>query len=320
MLKLNTRKRKVTAMLLAPVIAAAGTVLGLALSPSSPTSVHLPYADSNGVNITSVCTGTNPEFLVHAGGADITAYPGTTHFDVTYGGNGQTYQDPYVNAGYNSSDWSGNCNNPKVGLTPALPARVGSQQGNPVASIHTVTGTGPSDYFYGDTGYDLWFTPSPADNNYADMEGSGPFGISTEVMIWTSNTNLVLGTTNPAYYPVVIDGQHWYVQVGLAKDGHGTCTGGKKPSSISPDTAVAAATDKVAKCTDSKGWNVVNFIAPNNHVGNVTMTNLRIDPFLSYVIDHGDMIPNAYWEGFNAGFEITEGNAALAGFSVAGLG
>lgn len=300
---------------------ATGVTLGVALT-SSPTTVSLPYTNpSDGVTVTSACTGTNPQFLTHAGGANITTYPGSTRFDVTYGGNGQTYSDPYVNAGYNSGDWSGNCNKNKAGNSPAVPVQIG-KQGSPVASIHTVTGTPPSGYFYGDGGYDLWFTPSPADNTYASMEGaSGTFGVSTEIMIWTSNTNLVTNTTNLAYYPVVIDGLHWLVQTGLAQNGHGQClqASALKPNSVAPLTAVEAATPRVGCSELGKGWNVVNFIAPNDHLGNVTMTNLALDPFISYVISHGWLPPHYFWQGINAGFEITEGTASLAGFTLTGL-
>jgi hypothetical protein len=296
--------------------------LGVALT-SSPSTVTLPYTNpSDGVTVTSTCTGTDPQFLTHSGGAGIITYPGTTKFDVTYGGNGQVYADPYVNAGYNAGDWSGNCNKNKAGLSPAVPVQIG-KQGSPVASIHTITGTSPSGYFYGDTGYDLWFTPNPSDNTYATMEGAtGPYAVSTEVMIWTSNTNLVIGTTNPQYYPVMIDGLHWYVETGLAANGHGRCLTQAVKASVSPLTAESVATDKIAPrvcAAFGKGWNVVNFIAPTNHLGNVTMTNLALDPFISYTISHGWLPAHDWWEGVNAGFEITEGNASLAGFTLTGM-
>lgn len=318
-----TPLRKNIAIAAGAVVTTGGIILGTLLTASSPSTVSLPYTNpSDGVTVTSTCTGTDPQFLTHSGGAGITTYPGSTRFDVTYGGNGQTYADPYVNAGYNTGDWSGHCNKNKAGVSPAVPVKIGSQ-GSPVASIHTVTGTSPSGYFYGDTGYDLWFTPSPADNNYASMEGIGSFGVATEVMIWTSNTNLVINTVDPQYYPVVIDGLRWYVQIGLASNGHGQCLRSAiKPNSVSPLTASSLATSKIqprACATLGKGWNVVNFIAPNNHLGNVVVNKLALDPFISYTIGHGWLPASYYWEGVNAGFEITQGNASLAGYSLVGM-
>lgn len=289
-------KRKLAAAIAVPVLGAAA-YLGVALSASAPSStVSLPYTDSNGVAITSVCSGTNPQYLVHSGGADITVKPGSTQFTVTNGGNGLLYADPYEAAGYNNSTNSNACNNAKVGDSPVVPVKLGSQ-GNPVASIHTITGTAPSDYFYGNTGYDLWFTPSPADNTYAEMSGGGSvsYPVATEIMVWTSNTDLVTSSTNVKDYPVVIDGLHWLVQVGLAADGHGKST------------------------STPRGWNVVNLIAPNNHLGNVVMSNLALDPIVTYAIDHGYLASSDYWEGINAGMEITEGNAELAGFTLVGM-
>ena len=300
----------------AAVVAAGGTILGVSLS-SAPNTVGLPFTDANGVSISSTCTGTNPQFLIHSGGATVTAYPGSTRFDVTNGGDGLTYSDPYESAGYNNSTDSNACNS-KTGDSPVVPVKIGSQ-GNPVASIHTITGTAPSDYFYGDTGYDIWMTPSPADNTYADMEGVSSFGVATEIMIWTSNTNLVIDSTNVADYPVIIDGQHWYVQVGLAANGHGRCVGVKAPTSVAPLTAASVATKATACAEEGNGWNVVNFIAPNNHVGNVVMSNLLLDPFISYAIAHKYLPSDYYWEGVNAGMEITEGSAQLAGFTLVGM-
>lgn len=284
----------IAAAIAGPVLGAAAAV-GIVLSSTGPAASNfLPYQSSDGKVIASQCTGTSPNFLVHSGGADITVYPGTNRFTVdATSGQGTEWDDPYDNAGYSSGSWSGSCNSGK-GDSPALPVKLG-QQGNPVASIRTITGMAPSNTFYGDTGYDFWYGPSPADSTYADLSGAGSFGTATEVMIWTTNTHLVLDTVNVKYYPVVIDGLHWDVQVGLASDGHGK-------------------TDKTPN-----GWNVVNFIAPNMTVGDVQMLNLRLDPFMSYAIGHGYMPASSYWIGFNAGMEITEGNAMLEGFSVSGL-
>lgn len=312
-----TIRKRLVALIAVPVVAL-GTIVGVLASTGGPTTVSLPYTNPvDGVTVTSTCTGTNPQFLTHAGGASITAYQGTTKFDVINGGNGQTYSDPYVNAGYNTGDWSGNCNTNKAGVSPAVPVQIG-QQGNPVASIHTLTGTAPSHYFYGDTGYDLWFTPTPSDNTYANMEGTGTFGVATEVMIWTSNTNLVISTTDPAYYPVVIDGLHWYVEIGLATNGHGQCVR-SAVASVSPLTAADAKSPRAVCADQGHGWNVVNFIAPTNRLGNVVVTNLALDPFISYTINHHWLPANYWWEGVNAGFEITEGNASLAGYSLTGM-
>jgi hypothetical protein len=286
--------QKVASGLAVPVLGAAA-YLGVSLSSTSaPASNFLPYQSSDGRTITSQCAGTSPNFLIHSGGADITVYPGSDKFVVDdTSGQGTQWDDPYLNAGYSTSTPSSNCNG-SAGDSPLLPVKLG-QQGNPVASIHTITGMAPSYTFYGNTGYDFWFTPSPADDTYQDMSGGGGFAPATEVMIWTTNTHLVLNTTNIADYPVIIGGYHWDVQVGLASDGHGK-------------------TDKTPA-----GWTVVNFISRTMSLGDNQVDNLRLDPFLSYAISHGYMSASYYWEGFNVGMEITDGNAMLAGFSETGL-
>jgi hypothetical protein len=282
--------KRIAAAVAGPVLGAAAGV-GIALSANhTPAPQFLPYQAPDGKIITSQCTGTKTNFLTHSGGADITVYPGTVKFVVdATSGQGTEWDDPYDNAGYSSSTPSTNCPG-----SPELPVKLG-QQGDPVASIRTITGLAPSNTFYGDTGYDFWFTPSAADNTYQDMSGGGPYAPATEIMIWTTNTHLVIDNTDIKNYPVVVDGKHWDVQVGKASDGHGK-------------------SDKTPN-----GWTVVNFIAPNMTVGDTQMLNLRLDPFLSYAIGHGDLPASYTWEGFNAGMEITEGNAMLEGFSVTGL-
>jgi hypothetical protein len=272
------------------LITAVAVGVAVVTTPSPPAPLHIGATGQPGWD----CTYTDPEYMIHAGNGQLTTYPGTAKFDVnsltTYT---TTWSDPYLTAGYNSGISSQLCNTRKLpaggtGRSYAVPVQVG-KQGNPVASIHTVT----SDNFYGDSGYDIWFTGSPSVSSYRQMTNGG--AATTELMIWTSHPGLLSQNLSPDRYPVSIDGHRWWVDVGLAADGHGK------------------------SLTNPNGWNVVNFIAPNTHIGNVVLKNLRLDPFGSYAISHGWLKPGDYWEGINAGFEMTEGKASLQGFTLTGL-
>ena len=241
-----------------------------------------------------MCTRTQPEYMIHAGGSTLRVQNGTDKFTIlaadSPGYSGMSA--PYVTAGYNSSLSAGLCNsrgyhNSYKSRAYSLPVKLG-KQGHVVASVHDIT----SGNFLGDSGFDIWFTASPASTTYDQMVNGG--ASTTEIMIWLSHPGLGRQTESAKYYPVIIGGRRWYVQTGLAANGHG-----KKPGRA--------------------GWNVVNFIAPDIHNGNISANNLLLNSFFSYAISHGWLNQHDYLTSLNQGFELTQGTASVAGYVLSGL-
>ena len=197
--------------------------------------------------------------MIHSGGATLSVQPGKVAFTVTSTRTGR-WSDPYITVGYDVSLNSELCNSRvlpgsggKHGQSYVLPARLG-RTGRIMASVHDVT----SADFRGDTGFDIWFEPSPGINRYNQMANQG--AAATEIMIWLSHPGLPPRSSALRYYPVIIDGRHWRVAVQLASRGHG----------------------KTA--AHPNGWNLVTFIAPQVSEGNVSVHNLFLNPFFSYAI------------------------------------
>lgn len=260
------------------------TVMNLFSGPAHASTPVTLYGNDR------ACTRTQPEYLVHAGGAVVRTQSGTTRFSVVKadapGYRGMSA--PYVTAGYNSSLNSGLCNNRAYhgaynSRAYAVPVKLG-RQGRPVASVHDITSSG----FRGDSGFDIWLTASAADSTYAKMTNGGAG--TTEIMIWLNS----VGLPAPRSYGVSIDGRKWGVITGLAANGHGRTAG-------------------------RAGWNVVNFIAPDHRNGNVSAVNLDLNPFMSYAIRHGWLRQSSTLESVNQGFEITAGTAEVAGYVLNGL-
>ena len=277
-----------TARTLVIFVAAAAAVLGPALSANASrvTQISGPTGWT--------CSYTNPEYMIHSGGATLAVRPGTDKFVVTSSRSGRL-SDPYVTVGYDVDLNSAICNRREVpgsggkhGKSFAVPVRLG-RQGSIVTSVHDAT----SGNFRGDTGFDIWFEPSTRDNSYNAMANQG--SASTEIMIWLSHPGLGTQSGDLRYYPVRIDGHRWKVAVGLAGNGHGR-------NSAHPN-----------------GWNVVNFIAPQVSEGNVNVRNLRLNPFFSYAIARGWLRSNDYLMAIDQGAEIFDGTMRVAGYTLAGL-
>jgi hypothetical protein len=241
-----------------------------------------------------ICSSTNPQYIIHSGGGTLDVKPGHAVYTVANTPNGQ-WASPYITAGYDDSISSELCNTHEIpgsdGLyykSYALPVAANSD-GYPTTSIHTLT---IDSEFRGDTGYDLWFTANPKNNSYADMANGG--SNTTEIMIWTSHPHLGNQSTNYNSYPVMVDGRRWEITIGLARNGHGK-------SSTYPN-----------------GWNVVNFIAPNVHIGNVVVHNLHLNKFIAYTESQGWMNSSDYLMAIDAGMEISNNgtNSAVVGYSL----
>jgi hypothetical protein len=176
----------------------------------------------------------------------------------------------------------------KHGYSYVLPVRLG-RTGAIVASVHDVT----SADFRGDTGFDIWFEPSPGVNTYNQMANQGAG--ATEIMIWLSHPGLDVQSRNPRYYPVTIDGRRWRVTTALAGRGHG----------------------KTA--AHPNGWNRVNFIAPQVSEGTVSVNNLYLNPFFSYAIAHHWLQAGDYLMAIDQGAEFTRGRMQVAGYALTGV-
>jgi hypothetical protein len=239
------------------------------------------------------CTYTNPEYMIHSGGATLVTQPGTATFTVTSAPAGR-WSDPYITAGYDVDLNSQLCNSRVLpgtggyGRSYALPVRLG-RTGAISATVHDVT----SRNFIGDTGFDIWFEPSPGINTYNTMTNQG--AASTEIMIWLSHPGLPPGSANLRYYPVIIAGHRWKVTVELASRGHG----------------------KTA--AHPNGWNRVDFIAPQVAEGNVTVSNLFLNPFFSYAIARGWLRRDDYLMAIDQGGEFTRGTMRVAGYALTGV-
>lgn len=232
--------------------------------------------------------------MIHSGGATLSVQPGAVRFTVTSAPAGQ-WSDPYITTGYDVSLNSQLCNSRVLpggrgayGWSYALPVRLG-RTGRIVASVHDVTSAG----FRGDTGFDIWFEPDPGITTYKQMANQG--AAATEIMIWLSHPGLPPRSSALRYYPVIIDGRHWQVAVGLASRGHGRTA------------------------AHPNGWNVVYFIAPRVSEGTVSVSKLFLNPFFSYAIVHHWLRAGDYLMAIDQGGELTRGTMAVVGYALAGV-
>ncbi len=232
--------------------------------------------------------------MIHSGGATLSGQPGGVKFTVTSAPAGR-WSDPYITVGYDVSLNSALCNSRvlpgtdgKYGKSYAVPVRLG-QTGRILASVHDVT----SADFRGDTGFDIWFEPSPAINTYNQMANQG--AAATEIMIWLSHPGLPPRSSAPRYYPVTIDGHRWKVTAELARDGHGRTA------------------------AHPNGWNRVNFIAPQVSEGTVSIKNLLLNPFFSYAITRHWLRADDYLMAIDQGAEFTRGTMKVAGYALTGV-
>lgn len=290
------RAARALGILAAAAAAALASPLSAGASPLSGGSTLIASPGGAPVSGPSgwACTYTNPEYMIHSGGATLAVQPGAVRFTVTSAPSGQ-WSDPYITAGYDVGLNSQLCDSrvlpgsgDRHGWSYALPAPLG-RTGAIVASVHDVTSAG----FHGDTGFDIWFEPSPAINTYNEMANQG--AAATEIMIWLSHPGLGTQSSNPRYYPVRIDGRQWQVTVQLASGGHGR----------------AAA--------HPNGWNRVNFIAPQVSEGTVSVKNLFLNPVFSYAAAHGWLRGSDYLMAIDQGAEFTHGTMQVAGYALTGV-
>ncbi len=232
--------------------------------------------------------------MIHSGGATLAVRPGGVKFTVTSAPAGQ-WSDPYITVGYDVSVNSALCNSRvlpgaggKHGKSYAVPVRLG-QAGHILASVHDVT----SADFRGDTGFDIWFEPSPAVSTYNQMANQG--AAATEIMIWLSHPGLPPRSSALRYYPVSIAGHRWKVTVELARDGHGRTA------------------------AHPNGWNRVNFIAPQVSQGTVSIKNLLLNSFFSYAGARGWLRRGDYLMAIDQGAEFTRGTMKVAGYALTGV-
>jgi hypothetical protein len=159
------------------------------------------------------------------------------------------------------------------------PVKLG-KLGNPVVSAHYVT----SQDFRGDTGFDIWFEPNASYNSYDAMTHAGAG--STEAMIWLSRPDWKAWATDKRA-KVQIAGHTWYVVA--AHVGHGA------------------------------GWERVFFVPVGSHNGNVFVSNMRLDPFFSYMMKHGMLQSSDVLEALDNGGELSYGTLSLQGYLLKGL-
>jgi len=269
-----------------------------AAGPSAPDGLSAVLASPEGDPVSGpsgwTCSYTNPEYMIHSGGATLSVQPGRVKFTVTSAPAGR-WSDPYITVGYDVSVNSALCNSRvlpgtdgKYGKSYAVPVQLG-HTGHIVASVRDVT----SADFRGDTGFDIWFEPSPAINTYNQMANQG--AAATEIMIWLSHPGLPPGSSALRYYPVSIAGHRWRVTVQLARDGHG-----KTPA-------------------HPNGWNRVNFIAPQVSEGTVSISNLVLNSFFSYAGARGWLRRGDYLMAIDQGGEFTRGTMKVAGYALTGV-
>jgi Glycosyl hydrolase family 12 len=284
------RGARALGILAATAAAVLGSTLAAGAAMTSASPAGAPVSGASGWT----CSYTNPEYMIHSGGATLSVQPGTAGFAVTSAPSG-AWADPYITAGYDVGLNSELCNSRVLpnsggahGWSYAVPVRLG-RTGAIAASVHDVTAAG----FRGNTGFDIWFEPSPGINTYTAMANQG--AASTEIMIWLSHPGLGAQSSNLRYYPVSIDGHRWQVTVGLAAKGHGK------------------------NATRRNGWNVVNFIAPQIAEGNVTIANLFLNPFFSYAIARHWLLAHDYLMAIDQGAEFTHGTMRVAGYALSGV-
>lgn len=139
-----------------------------------------------------------------------------------------------------------------------------------------------SSSFRGDTGFDIWLEPNASYNTYPKMTTGGH---GTELMIWTERPDWA-AWSHQAKWKVVISGHTWWVVAG-----------------------------KVGK---NGGWERV-FMVPNGSHTNTSITNMRLDPFFTFLLQHKLMSPTAVLEALDIGGENTTGTFSLTGLALKGL-
>lgn len=214
-------------------------------------------------------------YMLHPGNAYVTATAGSVKFTATHSPGG--FDGAYDSLGYMDSLNSGwYCNNRKTWQPPRL-----GRQGNPVVSTSYVT----SSNFRGDTGFDIWYEPSPYDNTYAQMT-TGVGKSSVEEMIWFQRPDWA-AWAHYARWSVRIDGHKWYIVAGHV--GHGA------------------------------GWERVFFVPAGSYNGSYSIGGLRLDPFASALIRHHLLPVNDYLEAVDNGGEVSAGAFSLAGYYLSGM-
>lgn len=220
------------------------------------------------------CSHTTPEWMLHAGNAEV--LPVANSYKFTANHEGADFNGVYDTIGYEASLNSGwYCNHHKTWM----PVKFG-KLGNPVLSAHWVT----SSNFQGDVGPDIWLTTSAADNTYTKMTTGGH---NTELMIWYSRPDWA-AWSHDARWKVNISGRTWFVVAG--KVGH------------------------------NGGWERVFMVPDGSHNGNVTVSNMRLDPFFTFLINHKLVNSQSdVLEAMDIGGEISHGSFALTGLALKGL-
>ena len=220
-----------------------------------------------------ICSHTQPEYILHAGNAYVTAQASSYKFTAAH--QGPSFNGVYDTIGYMADLNSGwYCNGHKTWRPPK-----NGQFGNPVVSAHYIT----SKNFQGDTGFDIWLEPKASDNTYNAMTTGGQ---GTEAMIWFSRPDWKYWAKD-ARWKVSISGRTWYV--------------------------VASKTGKAG------GWERVFFVPASSHNGNVTVSNMRLEPFFTFLMKHGLMSPADVLESLDNGAELSAGSMSLTGYSIKGL-
>jgi hypothetical protein len=229
------------------------------------------------------CTLTNPEYTLNPGGSYLRIKQGhvgfTAYHQTDYQSGG--WNDPYIVAGYDQSVNSQACNGHATisgvrGRSYPIPAPLG-HAGRYTGSSRNWTSAG----FAGDTGYDIWLTRNPHNNTLAKMLTQG-YG-TTEVMLWISHPQLYYYHSRGS---VVIDHRRWDVIKSIAGNGSG------------------------------RHWLRVFFISPHDSAGEVVMSNLYLNPFLSYAIRSGYLNPKDYLMSIDEGGEFMRGSMVAEGYNL----
>jgi hypothetical protein len=272
----------VRTLLILLAIASLTLILAFGITAAAASAAITPAARTHEVRGIHghTCSYTAPEYSINSGGAELQVTPGSPEFSAFHQPGGGM-EAPYITEGYYNSkntdstpDYGG-CNGygsehwSQPTESPVMPVQLG-HQGHITSSAHDISGPG----YAGDTGYDIWFNPSPRSTTYDEMANGG-----TEIMLWLSST----GLPRPASYRVRIDGLEWGITAGLAANGHGRTR------------------------AHPRGWTVVNFILNNHRNGTVSVRNLHLNPFFTYAIRHGELGPRDYLISIDQGGEMYAG-------------
>lgn len=234
-----------------------------------------------GTSTKSACTRTSPEYRFHAGGTSAVLHLGSPQFTAvkTPGG----YQSPYLVSGYDEGISTSYTCSGYGGALQKIPVAIG-KQGDPRVTLRTVT----SSNFGGDTGFDIWYTPGESCNTYTCMTSGG--NNTTEEMLWTSRApDLGYWIATAHGRSIVEGGIRWY---------------------IVPQKLRGAA---------KHNWNRVFFIRDDSHRGTVSVSNLRLDPFATWMIKAGYLNAHDTQMSIDAGGEMTAGTLSVGTYVLAGL-